>query len=140
MPKGTVLLWEPRSWGHFYLRLRSGFTEVETFDLSDERWVGVHVIGQRRTNIPRRLCAREWNVQEMYNFNVTHKNSSQRGREIGELEKDEGHEPGRWKEPSTEGLVGSPQRSGKASLPGLRRCHYQHMLSQLLGAIITPRP
>ena len=47
-------------------RLRKGFIEVGTFDLNAERWVRAHVIGKRRKSIPRRLCAREWNVQEMY--------------------------------------------------------------------------
>lgn len=36
------------------------------FDLHAERWVPAHLIWKTRKSIPRRLCAREWNVQETY--------------------------------------------------------------------------
>ena len=60
----SVGAWKMESFQLF--RLRKGFIEVGTFDLNAERCVRAHVIGKRRKSIPRRLCAREWNVQEMY--------------------------------------------------------------------------
>lgn len=39
--------------------LRRGFIEVGTFDLSAERWVGAHVIGQRKKERSREVVCKK---------------------------------------------------------------------------------